>query len=433
MVLFRNILLNLFGTGLFSILHLVIGIFLARFLTPSGLGQYSLVVSFVTIAATVFSLGIGSASIYAINNRREPPDRISTYALKLSALAAVATVMLVAPILLRRGYFGDLTLLAILSVCLFGAAMVMLEATYPILIAFFRIREYTVFRLLPGMLLLALMAVTIRFGTLTLPLALSYAAAGKWLGLGFLLWCLRDFLNRSIPLSAEQVKPLVGYGLKLTTVVMMNLLNWEAGLFLVRYFSPDFSQVGYYRIGIRLGGVLLLAGNAIGPLLYSKWSSAEGGERLRQAESVSRIFWLFLVASLGILEIFAGWIIPVLYGQEYLPAVPMMRIILIGIGARFLMVPMFEIFTSGGRPMLGSLVHGASLVSMVILMVLLAPGGAGTGASIAFALGNGMGLVACYLLVSFEFRIRLKRCFLVEREDLVRLSGLVRDLTGRPA
>src|SRR5512146_232280 len=356
MALFRNILLNLFGTGLFSVLHLVIGIFLARLLTPAGLGQYSLVISFITIVATVFSLGIGSASIYAINNRKEPPERVSTNALKLSMLAACVTAVVVAPILLRRGYFGDLALAVILIVCLYCAALVILEATYPILIASFRIREYTMVRLVPGLALLALVMITMSEGTLTVPLAFSYTAAGQWLGLGLLLWCLRDVLDRRIPLAAEQVKPLVGYGLKLNASYMMHLLNWEAGLFLVRYFTPDFSEVGFYRIGIRLGGILLLAGNAIGPLLYSKWSSAEGGERQRQAESVSRVFWFFLFVSLGMLELFAGWIIPALYGPEYLPAVPLMRILLIGIGARFLMVPMIEVFSSGGKPLLGAVV-----------------------------------------------------------------------------
>jgi O-antigen/teichoic acid export membrane protein len=433
MGLTRNILRNLFGTGLFSLLHLIIGIFLARLLTPAGLGQYSLALSFITIAATVMSLGVGSASIYAINNRKEPADRVSTNVLKLSAWMAVAMAAAVTPFLFHRGYFGELPLQAILSVCVYGISLLIFETTYPILIAFFRIREYTVVRLLPGSALLFLMVLALYTGELTLTLAFLFTAVGQWLSIAFLLWYLRDKLNRRIPLSKDQVKPLVGYGLKLNLSYVMHLLNWEIGLFLVRYLTLDFSEVGFYRIGIRFGGILLLAGYAIGPLLYSKWSSAETGERRRQAETVSRVFWLVLVVFLGLLELFAGWIIPVLYGPEYFPAVLMLRIILIGIGARFLMIPMIEVFTSGGKPLLGSLVHGVSLSLMAVLMWFLVPDRGGTGAAIAFALGNCAGLVACYALGYLRFRIELRRCFLVNWEDLVRLFGILRSLTGKPA
>lgn len=425
--------MNTAGTGLFSVLHLVIGIVLARLLTPAGLGQYSLSLSFVTISATLFSLGVGSASIYAINNQKIPADRVATSALKLSLLLATVMTIAVIPVLYHRGYFGEMPFQVILFVAVYGAALLVLEATYPILIAFFRIGEYTVVRLLPGIVFLLLMVITWYAGKFTLALAFFYTAAGQGLGLGLLLWFLRDTLDRRIPLASEQVKPLIGYGLKLNSSYLMHLLNWEIGLFLVRYFTSDFSEVGYYRIGIRFGGILLLIGNSIGPLLYSKWSSAEGGERRLQAETVSRVFWFILFFPLMALELVAGWIIPALYGPEYLPAVSMLRIILVGIGARFLMVPMIEIFSSGGKPLLGSLVHGVSLISMVFLMMFLVPVRSGSGASIAFAISNCVGLVTCYFLGAMQFRINLRRCFLITSEDFIRLFGMLRSINEKPA
>ena len=54
-----------------GLMNLVIGIFLARWLSPAGIGRYTVIISAVTIISAFATLGIGTASIYYINNQQQ--------------------------------------------------------------------------------------------------------------------------------------------------------------------------------------------------------------------------------------------------------------------------------------------------------------------------------------------------------------------------
>jgi len=233
-----------------------------------------------------------------------------------------------------------------------------------------------------------------------------------------LFYYIREFLTSKRKSGFNDVIPLAKYGSKMNLSYIALLLNSEVGLFLVRQFTADFNEVGYYRLAIRLAGVLLLVPKSLGPLFFSKWSKTERHIRIREVEQATRIFFLFGLAGILILEIIAEKFIFVFYGAAYLPAVPVFRIILIGIGARFLMTPVFNLFSSSGKPLFPTYSLMAGLLSTVVFMCVLIPVYGGTGAAMAFTIGNITALVMCFYLASRRFDLDISNCAIAAPGDL---------------
>lgn len=411
--------INTLGAALFGAVNLLIGILLARWLLPAGEGQYRLVASAVLLIGEAATLGVGQAAIYHINRKKIDPSIVATVAFKFSLVMGFATLLILLAILHYRPYFGEIPFWVILICSIQGAAVTLIAGLYPILIAFLQVKKYNLVRLAPRVIALLLIIAGILLGVMNINYAWVVVSIGQICGILTLLYLLRRWISFGIPFEWPLFKSLVIYGAKLILSYIVYMLNGAIGLLLLRYFLPhDFSEVGYYSRAIRLSGVLLLLSGALAPLLYSKWSSVDSIERQHQAERVSRVFWALLISVIAILEILAGYLVPFLYGIEFLPAVPIMRILLIGIGVRFLLAPLFQVFFGGGKPLLTSFILIVNLAIMAILMALLVPRYAGIGAAVAFSASNCVALCLGYAVSYKKFGVRPHRSLVLTGEDI---------------
>ena len=233
------------------------------------------------------------------------------------------------------------------------------------------------------------------------------------------VYFIRDLLNISVKFDWKLLKSMISYGTKLNLNYIVLILNGEVGILLLRFFlSSNFEEVGLYSRAIQLGAMLLIISSSLSPLLYSKWSAVDSQQRRLQAEQVSRVCWVLLILIIVFLEFTAEYIIYGLYGSEFLPAVLMMRILLIGIGARFLLTPFFQVFSGSGHPLLTTSVLLLNLAVMAGLMFILVPVYKGVGASIAFTVGNICGMTLGYIIGQVKYGIRIHKSLLITRDDI---------------
>ncbi len=418
MSLLKKGVLTTFGTGANAAINFAVGILLARWLSPDGLGQYALVISAATLTASLVSSGLGPACIYYLNNLKKDPREVATMSLKASLLIALGIAPLLGGALGIRSYFGDLTNWAVCAAVVYGAAVLTVRNLAPMLLAALDVRRHVVVSIVPSLGLLGLIGAGIGLDLFTLETAWMLAASSQLAGLAVLIWFLRNHIDLRLPLRWATARPMFAYGFKLNVAAFANLLGVEMGLFLVKQFTQNFAEVGYYRTGIRVGSILLMVAYAVGPLLYSKWASAEQKGRILQVERVSRVFWLLVLVAVTALALIAPFLIPFAYGEEFLPAVRILQILLVGVGARFLLVPVFQMFQGGGSPSLVILVQAVNLTVMASLMFLLAPQYGGLGAAIAFAVSNTVSLGVGYILGASAYGIRITQCLIITRNDL---------------
>ena len=415
----KKSIFNTVGMGVHTVVNIVISIILARILKPEGVGKYQLLISTATIVGAIGTLGLGKACVYFINSKKKNPTLVSSISFRISIVSglAVATFLIIA--LHSKAYFGFLPRHAILITAGYGVLVLFMENLYPLLLVTFQVKKNIVVNLIPRIFFLLSIIIGFRIKRLTVDVALMYAAVGMVLGVGLLVWYVREWISFRIKTDYRELKTLASYGSKLNLSYVALLLNGQIGLLIIRYFlSDDFSQVGYYSRAMNVCSVLFVVTIAIGPLLHSKWSSVDSITRQLQVERASRVLCLFLGLALIILEPFSSIIIETFYGIEFSPAIAMMRILLIGIGARFLLNPLLQLFTSGGRPLSASLILVLNLSLMVVLMMFLVPSYGGIGASIAFSTSNVIGLFIAYFLSSKRFGVRPFHCLIVNKADL---------------
>lgn len=431
MTVLRKSILSIFGTGVVAVLNTGIGILLARLLLPAGLGRYSLVTSAATIAGVLGSLGIGKAAIYYMN--RLDMDRVVATSAIAGCVASLSLTAFVGLYLLfgYEAYFSSLGTAGRLGGALYGAGHLAIAAAIPILVADMEIRRYVVAQVIPSFVLLAMLGLGAALGRLHVGSALVLAGVSQMAGPATLWWFLRDRIatRRLVPWDA--IRSLVLYGFVLNLSYIVHLLIIEGGMFLVRALATGFDVVGYYKAAVRMASVILMAVTAVTPLLYSKYASSDEKNKQLHVERTSRVFWVLLLGLGTALWAAAHPLVRLLLGVEYLPAVPVLRILVVGVVARGLAAPMLNLFSSSGAALLEAGVLALGLVTMVGGMIWLIPLGGASGAAVAFLAGNVVVLLASYTASGLRFEIDLRRCFVPTARDIQFVSSNL-GLTSKP-
>jgi O-antigen/teichoic acid export membrane protein len=291
-------------------------------------------------------------------------------------------------------------------------------ASKGVFMATMQVSRYVVVQVTPVATLLSIVAIAAMSGELTLQSALIASAVGQGLGVAVLYWFLRNEINWQRPFRLSELTPLLRYGGMINLAYFLYVFGLEGGVLFLRLFSGQFEQLGYYRVAIRLASVVLMATAAVGPLLFSKYASSDDDARTRNVERTSRVFWIAISCIVIVLELISNHIVILLYGDQFISAVQVFRLVLIGVAARALTGPILEMFYSCGVPRFSAAILGLNLLVMFAFMAAYVPQYAAVGAATAFAIGNIVALVAAYLVAGFKFDVRLRNCFVITWRDI---------------
>lgn len=419
MSLIQKSVLNLGGKVSQTVVNMVAGILLARSLGPEGMGQYQLGLTLVVFVAMFMNLGVGQASIFFINNQHESPEKTTATGLVFGLGVGLFSAIALFALLQIESYFGVLPLKTIVVLSIGTWVLSGYLSVMPVLMALLEIRRHVCVELARRLLVLVLLCPAILLSSLTVSSALTIQILGLVGSFILLMWFLRRYLKKWSNASFDLLKRMIRFGLQLSVGSIIYLLNVNIGLFMVRYFLADnFSHVGYYGRAVTIASLLLLLSGAAGPILYSKWSSLSLPERIKQVGLATRLMVAMGTAVSIVLMFSAKWVVLLMYGVEYLPAVLPLRILLVSVFLQFTFSPLLQLFPSSGQPLLTSVVFGVNLVVMVIAMPILIPRYSIAGAAGSVALANLAGLLVAYAIAVNKFGLSLKSCFSVKAADI---------------
>ncbi len=146
------------------------------------------------------------------------------------------------------------------------------------------------------------------------------------------------------------------------------------------------AQVGVYRLARQLASYFGRLTNPIYETLYpevTRLYAAEGPTRVRKL--VRRLTW-GIVVGLGILftgaYLLSGWLVPIIFGSKYAPAIPVFYIVLLtNIWAILLWAP--SVMMAAGRARQLTTINTACSLIMVILLFILVPRWGSIGAAVS--------------------------------------------------
>jgi O-antigen/teichoic acid export membrane protein len=399
--LFRKAGARLAGDVFVLFLATVVGIVTARFLGPSGKGILATLAFLGLIAASLAGAGLGEAAVV----------RVGQGAIELKD-AIAATVAGVAATSCFAG------------ACLFAAGAVLFahdwsEARWPLIIvagsvpvvAYFdalqqllNAREHIVTTsvLAAGSALIAAIATVVFLGPLHWGLigAVVAVATGAVVGTLGCMIALARMGHRPLPRwDRTHLRWALGYGTKVQSAYLAGTLAARFDLLLVFSIAGS-RQAGYYSVALTVGFIVVTIPWAVSASTFPRLASVDSHEARRLTVTVCRLGFLAAISSAVVLALTTPFILPVLYGRAFTPAVVPSIILLFGGLFASLQTLLCRAVSARGDPWVLLMSSITALVIMVAAdTVVIGPFGI-LGAATVASLSAGLALVVALRALS---------------------------------
>lgn len=366
----------------------VLGILTARLLGPHGRGIYAMPMVDAALVTAAYS-GLSSATSYFL-------------------LRANAGRGIVAPALLGAGLFVSIgavftTIIAIIAhhpwaalpaaLSLPGTAALMMVYGYAT--GVHRVRLNTSLALTnTGVLLVCMITAFIALGAQPGAAIIAWVIAGNIMGVAIVTWMIRDAKTRFTRTDslAPSVWKYVAYAGRTGAVSLVSLLNYRADVYIVAVFTEP-AMLGMYTLAVTAAETLLAATQVTALVASPHIGTLEERAAVDLVARCVRHNLLVATVCCGVLALVAPVVVQLFYGQAFVPMVPALRILLIGVVALSLGSPMSSFFTLRlGKPELPLLFAGISATICIVVSLLLVPRlglvGAAIGSTVAYIVGQ---------------------------------------------
>ncbi len=348
-----------YGTQLLmAVLGLVSSIIVARALGPSGRGDYAVAVAISAVGVQFLNLGLPSANSYFVSQDRTLLPALLANSLYASFLFGGAAALVVG----AAFYFwshaplhGALLGLSLLWIP-FSLAYLL---TVNLLMGLLEVRRYNIVELLNRVLATVFIIVVIMLGARSPAAVFLAVLLALILGFGIAILALKKFVHAHPSLSLDLFRRNFQLGWRVYLSCLFAFLLIRVDLLMVRSMLGA-TAAGYYSISGTVADYLFLLPVAVGAILFPKLSAVPNDEQKRaltlKAVATTGLGLLTLLLMLGLS---AKWVVPVLFGTAFTPAVLPILLLLPGILFLGLQVVLVQYVNSCGFP-----------VSVVVLWVL---------------------------------------------------------------
>jgi O-antigen/teichoic acid export membrane protein len=370
-------------------LMVALGVLTARLLGPGGKGLYAMPIVQAGLVATVFG-GLNSATSYYLLNTRTGRRIVRPALLATACFVAAGAVAIIALAAIGHALWAAPFAMASLP----AAAIVSVVTGYVVGVKRVRFATTlaaastaTTFALMAaGMFLVGrtpLVAILVWICSATLIAAVALVA--------MLLHARRLEAGEPVPL-----RTYFGMAMKVGATGLVSLLNYRADLYVVAVLLPP-ADLGLYTVAIAAAESLLVPTNVAALVTSPHIGGLERGAAALLAARCVRNNVLIATVVCTALFVFSPFIVGALYGAAFLPLVPALRILLVGVVALSLGGPVSNYYTLKlAKPEIPLVLAGASaaicLSTCIVLIPRLGIAGAALASTVAYVAGQGLGL-----------------------------------------
>jgi len=387
-------ILSVLGSNLtVTICNLLIGILLSRLLGAAGFGLYSSIIVVPVIVIGFTQMGIRRSAIYHIGNKILPEDSIVSALFLLVLYTSLLSIIICGSIY----FFAEPRLVDPLII-------VLILITIPLLLVnvfaggvFLGKEEFRRANILNAGPTLLTLVLTVCFVWI-----LKLSVLGAFIAIAIANLIMFFFVYRIIIIDYRYsitwkyhehiMKSMVKLGLVNAIAIFVMQLNYRLDILMLKKLST-LEEVGFYSVATQIAEQLWHIPYAIETIILSR--SANTDDHLFVNKTVASIFRVsLLIGFLGGILIFflAPYLIPLIFGEEYISSVPMIQVILPGV----LVLVGFRILTSRltgiGKPQIALYTFVPALIINFLLNLVLIPryGGivAAWATNVSYAVGS---------------------------------------------
>lgn len=321
---------NVILSGILHALGMVIAILSARILGPNGVGHYQVFISTQSLITTVLSLGLGQASIYFINSKKANPKEVLSsivkFYLPISLLVTIGTGLLIE---FNASYFGETTLICLILFSASTTTLLFTNSLKPILLTNLKIGKMQVVSYVSQcVIVISILFAYIKCIELSIDEFLIISSIAHILSGGLLFWFLKEYIDFHIKFKSNLMRAICKMGIVMSSSNIAQLIFLYSPIYAFTWFYTNgFSEVGLYSRAISITTIATFTTQAIGPLLYSKMSKSSDSEKIQQTKVTATSFFIFNFIMFVIIEVFANQFIALLFGDEFMNAIPYLRIV----------------------------------------------------------------------------------------------------------
>ncbi|HET9029676.1 MAG TPA: polysaccharide biosynthesis C-terminal domain-containing protein, partial [Candidatus Aquilonibacter sp.] len=227
----------------------------------------------------------------------------------------------------------------------------------------------------------------------------AWVSGSDLVGAAIVIWMFADARKRfaeveTIPVSFREY---LLYAARVGSVSLVSLMNYRADVYVVAIFTTP-AMLGMYTLAVTAAETLLTATQVTAVVTLPHVGSMERDAAAQLTARCVRHNVIVAAVTCGILALAAPWIVGTLYGQAFLPMVPALRILLLGVFALSLGSPMSNFFTLRlGKPEIPLVLASASAILCIGTSIVLVPRigltGAAIGSTVAYVLGQAAAIV----------------------------------------
>lgn len=325
----KNIASNFIVKIINIVISFIANIIIARVLGPTGQGYVAyFMVIFVTIAANA-DFGINQVAIHFINNPKYKKEEV--YQINATFLSIVFVAISISVIILKNvsSVFADynIALIFIGLIYILGSFIGNLCTHFYIVSEnFIKLNKYQLLEklvYLGGILVLwmfELLTVNTYLVVFVLSLLVRVFLSIRNMDLKYKFKFDKDFLRDEIL-----------FGLQAYFAVLFVYLNYKADQFMIKEMI-GVSELGVYSIGVMLAELLFLIPNSAASVLLGRlYNIDEASVELGRHTAVTIKYSLYIMSFMALFGYVLAPFVSVLYGRQYIGAVSIIRILVIGI------------------------------------------------------------------------------------------------------
>lgn len=421
-----------FSTQLITvILGVITSIILARTLGPANFGIYSIITLTITVLGTFGSLGIAiSNTYYGVKKEYKWNDIASNSFIAAFILGIILIISFLLVFFFYPSFLKNIdTTLIIIATITTPFTLLMPYFQY-ILLGQNRIKEFNFTNIIQSVLYISLVIVILFFNNSLQGVLSSWTVS-------FVIAAIIPviFVYKSNPFklhfNIDIFKKTTIFGLKGYLGNVIQFFNYRIDIFLISMILSNYASVGYYSISVALAESLWYLPGVVGTLVFARTPGLTDEDKNRSTPIICRnTFFITLILSI-ILFITANYIILILYGPTYLPAVKPLWVLLPGVIALSVCKVLSNEIAGRGKPMINTYAAIISLAVNIPLNLLFIPQlgiiGSALASSIAYFVS------AIIVLISF-LKISgnsISDTLIIKKEDIEVLKGLLLEYTQK--
>lgn len=358
------------------IINMIISVIEARVLGPEELGRFQVYITTQTYVATLCALGIGQSCIYFINRLNFEERKVISTSVNFSLiLSAITGVILITVIFANRDYFGDDAVFFICLFCLGTSATLINNIFTPVLLTRMEVVRNQVVKYSSRIITFLALSLLLLFKhQLNVGFLIGLTGFTNILSSFLLYYYFRERFSFKDGIDFSLLKKIIFWGIKLSGNNIASITLISLPIYFLTLFSigDGLVSVGYYSRANTLLVIGTVIASTIGPLLYSKWSGTSD-EKLQSQVRRFSMFYIIINLFLAIsLIITAPLLIRILYGKDYVVAIPLLQILALSLIGNGIKEVCYGILSSRGFPLkiLKNLCFGIFITSIADYYVI---------------------------------------------------------------